>query len=367
MSASTTEKVDITVANPSVVSKYKSAGDIAQRVLADLKALAVPGASVRELTNKGDELLQAETDKVYNNKKNVAKGIAFPTAISVDDCVAHFSPIEGDEDVTLAAGQVAKIEVGAQIDGFASVVSDTVVVGGEKEASQEVKDALAAAYYATEAALRKIKPGNRNTDVTKIVQAVTAEFGVTAIEGSLSLQHVQNNVCGKKRIILNPSEAQSRNAETQKFEVNEVYGLDIVISTTGSSGKTKTKKTPTNIFRKGDTTYKLKLRSSRLAISEIQKKVGTFPFNVKILDDQRRSRLALKEPLDHELLTAYDVEYERDGKPVVQFFTTFAVTSSGILKFAGPEKPNLDGVKTIENEELNALLRTSLKASKNKK
>lgn len=364
---SAAEKVDITVANPGVVSKYKTAGDIAQRVLAELKTLAVPGASVLELTNKGDELLEAETGKVYNNKKNVPKGIAFPTSVSVDDCVAHFSPVEGDDDVTLAAGQVAKIEVGAQIDGFAAVVSDTVVVGGEQEASQEVRDALAAAYYATEAALRTARPGARNLDVTRVVEQVTAEFGVKAIEGMLSLQHVQNSVCGKKRIILNPSEAQRKSFESQKFEENEVYGLDIVIAAAGASGKTKQKKTPTNIFRKGDLTYQLKLRSSRLAISEVQKKAGNFPFNVKILEDQRRSRLALKEPLDHGLVSAYEVFYERDGKPVVQLFTTFAITSSGVLKLASPAKPDLENAKKIENEELKTLLSTSLKTSKNKK
>ncbi|GMM49954.1 hypothetical protein DASB73_009120 [Starmerella bacillaris] len=358
------EKVDITVANPSVVDKYKVAGDIAQRVLEEIKKLAVPGASVYDLTTKGDELLAAEISKVYN-KKDFPKGIAFPTCISVDDTVAYYSPLEGDESVTLAEGSVTKIELGAHIDGFASIVSDTVVVGGAP--SQEVKDAIAAAYYATEAALRTMKPGNRTTDVTRIVDLVTKEFGVTALEGMLSMQHVQNNVCGKKRVIINPNDTQRKSHETQKFEENEVYGLDIIISTAGSTGKFKVKQTPTNIFRKTDLTYKLKLRSSRLAISEVIKKAGTFPFNVKILEDQRRSRLALKEPVDHGLVDGYEVDYEREGKPVVQLFTTFAITKNGILKFASPQKPNLEGVKAIENEELKTLLSTSLKASKSKK
>lgn len=360
-----TEKADVTVGNPDVVTKYKTAGDIAQRVLAQLKALAVPGAKVSELTKTGDDLLTEGTTKVYNSKKGLSKGIAFPTSISVNDCVAHFSPVEGDADVELKVNDVAKIMVGAQIDGYASILSDTVIVGGS--ASPEVQEALAAAWYATEAALRTFKIGNRNSDVTRVVDQVTKEFGVTAIEGMLSCQHIQNNVAGKKRIIINPSESQRRDFETHKFEENEVYGLDILVSTAGSSGKTRPNDTPTNIFRKTDTTYQLKLRSSRLAITDVQKKAGPFPFSVKVLEDQRRVRMALKEPIDHGLIDSYDVVYERDGKPVIQFFTTFAVTRNGILKLAAPTQPDLSGSKAIENADLKALLSTSLKTNKNKK
>lgn len=360
-----TVKADMTVGNPDVVTKYKTAGEIAQRVLAQLKDLAVSGAKISELTVKGDELLAEGANKVYNSKKGLSKGIAFPTSISVNDCVAHFSPVEGDADVELKANDVAKIMVGTQIDGFASILSDTIVVGGS--ASSEVQAAIAAAWHASEAALRTIKVGNRNSDVTRIVEQVTKEFGVTAIEGTLSCQHVQNNVAGKKRVIINPSESQRRDFQTEKFEENEVYGLDIIMSTAGSSGRTRPNDTPTNIFRKTDTTYQLKLRSSRLAITDVQKKAGPFPFSVKILEDQRRARMALKEPMDHGLIDSYDVVYERDGKPVVQFFTTFAITNNGILKLAAPCQPDLSGSKAIENADLKALLSTSLKSNKKKK
>jgi hypothetical protein len=41
---------------------------------------------------------------------------------------------------------------------------------------------------------------------------------------------------GKKRIILNPSEAQRRDFETATFAENEVYGIDILVSS-GEDGK----------------------------------------------------------------------------------------------------------------------------------
>lgn len=52
----------------------------------------------------------------------------------------------------------------------------------------------------------------------------------------LSCQQTQNVIDGKKRIILNPSEAQRREFESATFAEGEVYGIDILISS-GEDGK----------------------------------------------------------------------------------------------------------------------------------
>ena len=52
----------------------------------------------------------------------------------------------------------------------------------------------------------------------------------------LSCQQTQNVIDGKKRIILNPSEAQRKEFEAATFAENEVYGIDILISS-GEEGK----------------------------------------------------------------------------------------------------------------------------------
>jgi hypothetical protein len=55
----------------------------------------------------------------------------------------------------------------------------------------------------------------------------------------LSCQQTQNIIDGKKRIILNPSETQKRDFETVTFAENEVYGIDILVSS-GEDGKVTT-------------------------------------------------------------------------------------------------------------------------------
>ena len=93
-------------------------------------------------------------------------GISFPCCISVNNCICHFSPTTNNkqEDVELKAGDLVKIDMGAHVDGFIAVVAHTVVVPGatgekDKIATGRMADAILAAHYASEAALRLVKPG----------------------------------------------------------------------------------------------------------------------------------------------------------------------------------------------------------------
>jgi hypothetical protein len=52
----------------------------------------------------------------------------------------------------------------------------------------------------------------------------------------LSCQQTQNVIDGKKRIILNPSESQKREFDSATFAEDEVYGIDILVSS-GEDGK----------------------------------------------------------------------------------------------------------------------------------
>ena len=117
----------------------------------------------------GDSRLVEETSKAFKKDKKLVKGIAFPTCISVNNCICHFSPLTTEPDVTIADGDMVKIDLGAHIDGFIAVVAHTLVVGasGEAPVTGKKADAMLAAHLASEAALRLVKPGNETYEVTK--------------------------------------------------------------------------------------------------------------------------------------------------------------------------------------------------------
>jgi methionine aminopeptidase len=147
----------------------------------------------------------------------------------------------------------------------------------------------------------------------------------------LSCQQTQNVIDGKKRIILNPTDGQKKDFETATFVEGEVYGIDILISS-GEDGKVRLpspekklfasmgsecdvvqarlEESRTTIYQRDHTvSYQLKMKTSRAVFSEVQKKAGPFPFNVRVLEDEKRARMGLQEAVQHSLVKPYEVVY----------------------------------------------------------
>lgn len=76
-------------------------------------------------------------------------------------------------------------DLGVHFDGFIATVAHTHVVAGDADITGARADAIAAAYTAAEAAVRLIKPGNTNTQVTEAIAKVCSAFGVNPMAGVL--------------------------------------------------------------------------------------------------------------------------------------------------------------------------------------
>lgn len=66
-----------------------------------------PGKSVSDVCTFGDEVIEKLCGNIFKSKK-IEKGIAFPTCVSVNECVSHYSPLPA-ESTSLKAGDVVKM------------------------------------------------------------------------------------------------------------------------------------------------------------------------------------------------------------------------------------------------------------------
>lgn len=132
-------------------------------------------ASVRDICVLGDKRLLEETGKAFKKDKKITKGVAFPTCLSVNNTICHFSPLMSEQDQTLAEGDMVKIDMGAHIDGYIAVVAHTVVVGDGIVEGRKA-DAILAAHLCSEAALRLVKPGNETYEITETVTKIAEAF-----------------------------------------------------------------------------------------------------------------------------------------------------------------------------------------------
>src|SRR5262245_48698585 len=107
---------------------------------------------------------------------------------------------EPEAETVLQSGDMLKISLGAHIDGFAGILSDTVVVGGAETDGGTIvgtddglitgrkADVLTAAWLASEAAIRLVKPGLKNYAVTDAVGKIAEAFGCKPVEGGVPVQ-----------------------------------------------------------------------------------------------------------------------------------------------------------------------------------
>ncbi|XP_046581012.1 proliferation-associated protein 2G4-like [Haliotis rubra] len=365
------EEAELTPAEDIVVTKYKMGGDMVNEILKQVITKCLAGASVLEICEYGDKQLIEETSKVFKKMKEMKKGLAFPTCVSVNNCICHFSPLKSEPDVILKDGDLVKIDLGAQIDGFIAVVAHSLVIGAsaENKVKGRKADVMMAAHLASEAALRLVKPGNENYNVTDNIQKVAESFKCKPIEGMLSHQLKRHVIDGEKAFIQNPTEAQRKEHEKCEFEVYEVYAIDVLIST--GEGKGRESDTRTTVYKKKDIVYQLKMKASRQFLSETDKKFGLMPFTLRLFEDEKKAKMGIVECVKHDLMQPFSVLYEREGECVAQFKFTVILMPNGPLKITGLPL-DADAYETehsIEDEELKTLLAASAsrKSAKRKK
>lgn len=124
-------------------------------------------------------------------------------------------------------------DLGIHIDGFMALAAHTFVVGAsaENKVKGRKADVILAAHYASELALRLVKPGNENTAVTEAVTKAAESFNCKPISGMLSHELKQNEADSGKTIIQNPTDAQKKEHEKAEFALHEVYEIDVLITT----------------------------------------------------------------------------------------------------------------------------------------
>jgi methionine aminopeptidase len=385
--------------NADVVTKYRTAGDIVNDALKHVVALATVGRRVVEMCDAGDKFITDATGKIYNqktkDKTKVEKGIAFPTCVSVNQIVGHFSPLQGDNTL-LKLGDLIRIDLGAHIDGYCAVAASTLQLGDKptpaagagaagaagaagdaakaapapaaaavpadekgKEGGKDVKApaglmtgktaaVMAAAHTASELALRLLKPENKNTQITEMITKVAAAYKVQPVQGVLS-HNLKRFIIDGDKVIINRADPEQKVDEIT-FKLNEAYAIDIVMSS--GEGKPKESEQRTTIFKRMlDTHYSLRVKYSRQLLADIDERFPTFPFTLRALDE-KTAKIGIADMIKHDLVAPYPVPIEKEGEAVAHIKFTALLLPAGTLRITGM---SVDMSRVQLNPEVKAL------------
>src|SRR5580658_1233334 len=151
---------------PVDLERWREASRIAARARDLGLRLTVPGARRRDVA-----------DAVEASIRAAGAEPAFPTNLSRNDEAAHYTP-DPDDEVTFAAGDVVKVDVGAHLDGAISDTADTVEVGG----GHRHENLLRAAREGLRAGIAEVRPGVRVDRISTAIAGAIRARGLKPME-----------------------------------------------------------------------------------------------------------------------------------------------------------------------------------------
>lgn len=263
--------------------------------------------------------------------------------MSPSSYVTPYTPLRTDEEeaaVELKKGELVKIQLGAQIDGFASIVCDTIIVPAKDETQDAIEgrtaDLLLATYYANELLLRLMLPSGvlasgtdeekakaaavkprTQTQINALIEKVAKSYEVNIVESTTSWLFGRNEIEDKKKIVLAPGEGSKGDGIP---EIGEVWGVEMGMSL--GPGKVKKLEQRATLHRRTETNYLLKRPSSRKIWSEVQKKFNMFPFSLRQLEDDRDAKSGVVECIRTGVFRQYELVGDKDGAPVARTWST---------------------------------------------
>merc|ERR1711920_1045174 len=171
------------------------------------------------------------------------------------------------------------------------------------------------------------------------------------------------------RVIIG-AETTDEKVDEFEFEMNEVYCVDVVMSTGEGKGK-ETELRSTVFKRQVENSYILKTQKARQFISEVNKRFPALPFTLRAFEDEQVARVGVSEAKRHELLEEYPVLKEKDGETLAQFKFTVLLLPGGTKRITGLPLGTLEKqlvpTCSVKDEEIKKLLAKSANPKKKKK
>jgi methionyl aminopeptidase len=286
--------------NDDIFEKYRDAGVLAAKILRSSAQGIRIGASYLELVESIEEQVREE-----------GAALAFPLNLSLNEDAAHDTASPGDIRV-FTKGDVAKLDLGIQIDGYIADTATTIDLGNNSLL-------LEASGQALDAAIKVIRPG-----------ATAGELGA-AIQKEIECRGYRpiSNLTGHglDRYILHRSPTIPNVGIHGGVVLEEgmVFAIE-PFATTGSGhvGEKTRKEIYSQVSQKP-----VRIPAARTILNKVKDRHG-LPFARRWLDEKKLD-IALPALVRSQVLHVYPVLSDIPGSLVSQHEHTVIVTSEGCI------------------------------------
>lgn len=286
--------------NDEIFDKYRDAGILAARILKEGAQQIRVGTPYLELV-----------DTIEARVLDEGAALAFPLNLSLNEDAAHDTASPGDERI-FKKGDVAKLDLGVQIDGYIADTATTVDLGNNTLLVDASREAL-------EAAIRAVKPGVAAGTLGFLIQQEIERRGyrpVANLTGHGLDQYVQHGP---------PTIPNIGTGGGTVLEEGMVFAIE-PFATTGSGHVGE--KTRMEIYSQ-ISNRPVRTPAGRSILEKIRDRRG-LPFSRRWLKEKKLD-LALPTLVRSGTLHAYPVLSDIAGSLVSQHEHTLIVTADGCI------------------------------------
>jgi methionyl aminopeptidase len=283
-----------------ILENYLAAGNLAATILRESAQEIRAGGSYLELV-----------ESVEARVKDGGADLAFPLNVSLNEDAAHDTASTGDGR-TFGRGDVVKLDLGVQIDGYIADTATTVDLGNNALLLEASREAL-------EAAIRAVRPGLTAGELGAIVQNEIERRGYRPI-ANLTGHGLDQYVLHRDPTIPNIA----INGGTV-LEEGMAFAIE-PFATTGSGRVGE--KTRVEIFSQ-IAEKPVRISSARAVMERVRDRQG-LPFSRRWLNDKKLD-FALPGLVRSQILHGYPVLADIPGSLVSQHEHTLVVTADGCI------------------------------------
>nr|WP_319376885.1 type II methionyl aminopeptidase [uncultured Methanoregula sp.] len=283
-----------------VFEKYRDAGSIAATILREGAQEIRVGVSYLDLV-----------ESIESRVRKEGAELAFPLNVSLNEDAAHDTASYGDERI-FAQGDVVKLDLGVQIDGYIADTATTVDLGRNSLLLQASEQAL-------EAAIKTIRPGVTAGDLGAAIQKEIEGRGYRPIS-NLTGHGLDRYVLHRSPTIPNVDIGGG-----VVLEEGMVFAIE-PFATTGSGhvGEKTKMEIYSQISKKP-----VRIPSARIVMEKIKDRNG-LPFARRWMGEKKLD-ITFPSLVRSQILHGYPVLADIPGSLVSQHEHTVIVTSDGCI------------------------------------
>jgi methionyl aminopeptidase len=283
-----------------IFENYRNAGILAAKVLREGALEIRVGISYLELV-----------ESVESRVIDEGADLAFPLNVSLNEDAAHDTASTGDDRV-FSNGDVVKLDLGVQIDGYIADTATTVDLGNNPLLVEASREAL-------EAAIKKVRPGVTAGELGAAIQFEIERRGYRPI-ANLTGHGLDQYVIHKPPTILNVGIVGGA-----VLEEGMVFAIEPFASTgSGRVGERARVEIYSQIGLKP-----VRIPSARAVMEKVRSRRG-LPFARRWMQD-RKLDLAIAGLVRSQVLHGYPVLSDIAGSLVSQHEHTLIVTEDGCI------------------------------------